>query len=197
MAQSNQQGRSFRPRADSCGFRGELGGSKTAVKLSCDLSSMSGGKLAPRRRWSCEHEDFHQPEIGSEKCKLNSFRPRLMRAMPAPGRAMPVRAHACASACLREEDVKMMSECIALDMDCAQICRVTASLMARDSQFSGSLSHACAAVCEACGDECARHQTQHCQDCARACRLCAEACRQADGGGSVARSSVGTTATPR
>jgi hypothetical protein len=27
-----------------------------------------------------------------------------------------------------------------------------------------------------CGDECALHKAQHCQDCAAACRRCAEAC---------------------
>ena len=30
----------------------------------------------------------------------------------------------CATACLAEEDVKMMARCIALDIDCAQICRL-------------------------------------------------------------------------
>lgn len=34
----------------------------------------------------------------------------------------------CAVSCLQEEDVKMMARCIALDMDCAQICRMAASL---------------------------------------------------------------------
>jgi hypothetical protein len=33
-------------------------------------------------------------------------------------------------------------------------------------------------VCQACGDECAKHQARHCQDCAAACRRCAEACRR-------------------
>ena len=31
----------------------------------------------------------------------------------------------CASACLQEEDVKMMAKCISMDMDCAEICRTT------------------------------------------------------------------------
>ncbi|RYZ27031.1 MAG: four-helix bundle copper-binding protein, partial [Sphingobacteriales bacterium] len=33
----------------------------------------------------------------------------------------------CAASCLQEEDVKMMARCIAMDMDCAQICRLAAS----------------------------------------------------------------------
>lgn len=42
----------------------------------------------------------------------------------------------CATACLKESDVKMMSRCIALDMDCAQICAVTAAAMARGQRAS-------------------------------------------------------------
>ena len=42
----------------------------------------------------------------------------------------------CAAACLQEQDVKMMARCIALDVDCAQICRLAASFMARGSQFA-------------------------------------------------------------
>ena len=30
----------------------------------------------------------------------------------------------CISACLKEDDVKMMARCIALDIDCAQLCRL-------------------------------------------------------------------------
>jgi len=37
----------------------------------------------------------------------------------------------CSSACLQEYDVKMMAECIRLDMDCAAICRMAAAYMAQ------------------------------------------------------------------
>lgn len=37
----------------------------------------------------------------------------------------------CAASCLQEEDVKMMARCIALDIDCAQICRLAALYGAR------------------------------------------------------------------
>ena len=37
----------------------------------------------------------------------------------------------CSSACLQEYDVKMMAECIGLDMDCAAICRMAAAYMAQ------------------------------------------------------------------
>jgi hypothetical protein len=34
----------------------------------------------------------------------------------------------CSIACLQEDDVKMMAECIRLDLDCAAICRLAAAL---------------------------------------------------------------------
>ena len=39
----------------------------------------------------------------------------------------------CATACLDEENVKMMKRCIMLDMDCAAICRETAATRRADS----------------------------------------------------------------
>ena len=84
----------------------------------------------------------------------------------------------CAASCLRELDVQMMARCIALDMDCAAICRLAAGCMSRDSDFAVALCRQCAEVCQACGDECARHRHEHCQACARACHRCAEECRR-------------------
>ena len=84
----------------------------------------------------------------------------------------------CATACLQEEDVKMMARCIALDMDCAQICRLATAYMARGSQFAKEFCRLCADICEACAEECGKHQHDHCQECARACRRCAEECRR-------------------
>ncbi len=84
----------------------------------------------------------------------------------------------CATACLQEDDVKMMARCIALDIDCAAICRMAAGFMARDSEFAKAVCAVCADVCQACGDECAKHQHPHCQECAQACRRCADECRR-------------------
>lgn len=83
----------------------------------------------------------------------------------------------CAAACLQEDDVKMMARCIALDIDCAAVCRMAAGFMARGSAFAKALCATCAQICEACGDECSRHQHPHCQECAQACRRCADECR--------------------
>ena len=84
----------------------------------------------------------------------------------------------CAASCLREEDVKMMARCIALDIDCAQLCRLAAGAMARNGEAARAICQACAAVCDLCAEECAKHQMQHCQDCAAACRRCADECRR-------------------
>jgi hypothetical protein len=82
----------------------------------------------------------------------------------------------CATACLKEDDVKDMTECIALDRDCADLCRLAAVLMARNSRFARYFCELCAEACEACATECEKHKAGHCQDCAKACRRCAEEC---------------------
>lgn len=87
----------------------------------------------------------------------------------------------CSTACLKEADVKMMARCVALDIDCAAICRLAAGYMARGSEFEKQVCGLCADVCEACGAECAKHQHAHCQECAQACRRSAEECRRMAG----------------
>lgn len=87
----------------------------------------------------------------------------------------------CAASCLKEQDVKAMARCIALDMDCAELCRSAAAFMARGSEFAESICKACAEICDACAQECAKHKMDHCQRCAQACRRCAEECRSMAG----------------
>ncbi len=97
----------------------------------------------------------------------------------------------CAASCLGEPDLKMMARCIALDMDCAQLCRLAASYMARSSEFVDTICQVCADICDACAEECARHQMDHCQACADACRRCADECRRM---ASAARQQRGSSA---
>lgn len=84
----------------------------------------------------------------------------------------------CASSCLTEQDVKSMADCIRLDIDCAEICRLAAGYMARGSDMVTEICRLCADICDACADECEQHPMQHCQDCAKACRRCAGECRR-------------------
>ena len=41
----------------------------------------------------------------------------------------------CGDACLSEQDVAKMAECIRLDRDCAEICWAAAAYMSRGSRF--------------------------------------------------------------
>lgn len=89
----------------------------------------------------------------------------------------------CADACLDEEDIKKMVQCIRLDRDCAKICHTTASFIASHSDNAQALVRVCEELCRNCGEECARHDMDHCQQCAETCRSCAEACRNFAGVG--------------
>lgn len=83
----------------------------------------------------------------------------------------------CASACLEEEDPKSMARCIALDMECADICRLAAASIARGDEHMNAVCALCADACQSCATECANHPMDHCQRCATACQRCADACR--------------------
>lgn len=72
----------------------------------------------------------------------------------------------------------MMAECIRLDRECADICAYAAESMARNSPFVQQICQLCAKICEACGNECKKHDHVHCQQCAEACLICAETCRK-------------------
>lgn len=85
----------------------------------------------------------------------------------------------CAAACLREEHVAMMAKCISIDIDCAEVCRTAAVLLARDSPHGKHLLKECIELCDACAAECDQHNHDHCKACAVACRDCAAACRAA------------------
>ena len=82
----------------------------------------------------------------------------------------------CATQCLQEEDVQKMADCIRMDIQCAQICRLAASYMAQDSEYAKDICQLCADICQKCADECAKHSADHCQECANACQQCANAC---------------------
>src|SRR5699024_6557977 len=75
----------------------------------------------------------------------------------------------CFDACLKEEDMKMMADCIRLDRECADICAFTAQAITRNSPFTKQILELCAEVCERCAEECEKHNHDHCQRCAEAC----------------------------
>ena len=84
----------------------------------------------------------------------------------------------CASSCTKEEDVKMMSLCIQLDMECSAICYAAAQLMSLGSERANEICKICAGICETCAKECAKHNNLHCKECSVACENCAIECRK-------------------
>jgi hypothetical protein len=84
----------------------------------------------------------------------------------------------CADACLDEENVKMMKDCIRLDRVCAETCAALNQVLSTKYKDVQGLIDYCIEVCDACAAECEKHEHQHCKDCAEACRKCADACRQ-------------------
>ena len=94
---------------------------------------------------------------------------------------------ACADACLAEDMAKDLSQCIRLNLDCADVCETAGAVASRRTGSNDAvvrrLIETCAEACRLCGDECERHATehQHCRICAEACRECETACRSAAG----------------
>lgn len=84
----------------------------------------------------------------------------------------------CADACLKEDDLRSLAECIRLDRDCAEVCWLAAAFMSRGSPFIEDICRVCAEICGACAEECSHHDHDHCRRCAEACHECAEECRQ-------------------
>lgn len=83
----------------------------------------------------------------------------------------------CAISCLEEENVKNLTNCIRLDLECAAICKAAAELMSIEGAYSKELCQLCAAICNACAAECEKHVAMgmdHCKECAEACRACAK-----------------------
>lgn len=89
----------------------------------------------------------------------------------------------CADACLSEDAAGHLSECIRLNLDCAELCGATARMLARpghqDRETLERLLEACTRACRACAEECDSHaeMMKHCRICAETCRSCAEACQ--------------------
>jgi hypothetical protein len=91
----------------------------------------------------------------------------------------------CADACLSEKMVAELAQCIRLNQDCADVCETTARTLLRSGaepqrSMLRHMVEACAASCQACGQECARHAQmhEHCRICAESCRHCEDACRK-------------------
>ncbi|MBM7540094.1 four-helix bundle copper-binding protein [Amphibacillus cookii] len=89
----------------------------------------------------------------------------------------------CREACLHcyrscfKEDANHMAKCIQMSQECATICAQFEQALFFDTQFIESYAKLCIEACQVCGYECAKHEHDHCQDCAKACYACADACK--------------------
>ena len=89
----------------------------------------------------------------------------------------------CADACLAEGTVAHLTQCIRLNLDCADICAATAAVLTRRTGSNEPVIRAtlelCAFACQVCAEECLRHGNihEHCRLCAQACRACQQACQ--------------------
>ena len=64
-----------------------------------------------------------------------------------------------------------------LMLDCAEICRTSATFLLRGSEFHQTTCRACAEVCAACATSCAQFTELEMQACAAECRKCADSCQ--------------------
>lgn len=80
--------------------------------------------------------------------------------------------------CLGKGDKHAEPSHIRLLIDCAEVCKLSAALMARESDYASKLCALCAEICDACADSCdSIPDDEQMQKCAETCRACARDCR--------------------
>ena len=86
---------------------------------------------------------------------------------------------ACSDACMAEDNIVALVKCMRTDLDCADMCEVTAKILTRQTEYDlaviQSVVSTCLTVIAACAEECERHAARHVH-----CRVCAEVCRRAE-----------------
>jgi hypothetical protein len=83
----------------------------------------------------------------------------------------------CYDGCQREMEKEQLERCMKLDLDCADICRLTGQILERSSENVDLFLKLCGRICEKCSMECEKHShLEHCKKCAEACKKCAEMC---------------------
>jgi hypothetical protein len=90
--------------------------------------------------------------------------------------------YVCANACLAEDMVQQLRQCIRLNLDCADVCVATGALASRrtgsNEPILRQMLQTCAAACQVCGEEC-QHHAGSTSTAAFALRLAAAASRRA------------------
>ncbi|HEY4618917.1 MAG TPA: hypothetical protein VIH09_12050 [Flavobacterium sp.] len=84
----------------------------------------------------------------------------------------------CYDACHLEKEMDM-SSCMMNDQDCADLCRLTAQVLERNSDNADIFLKVCMVMCERCATECEKYpKMEACKKCAEACRECAAMCHE-------------------
>ena len=126
------------------------------------------------------------PQHGAEVfVPLNQLKTSSRNARKTPHNATTIEAFA---ASIRAKGVLQppVTQCIRLDLDCADVCLATAGLAARRAGSNEALIkrmlQTCAEACADCAVECEKHAEmhEHCRICADECRRCEGACRDAE-----------------
>jgi len=75
----------------------------------------------------------------------------------------------------KKEHLATLKSC----QDCADVCAVAASIVARGGPYTADICKLCADVCAKCATECEKFATDtHMKMCADECRKCEAACRK-------------------
>lgn len=82
---------------------------------------------------------------------------------------------ACENACLNEDNITLLARCIELNRDCADICLQAARLVLRESEIADDYLLIAEKICRLCAEECRKHDSDHCRQCAEVCEACADA----------------------
>ena len=89
----------------------------------------------------------------------------------------------CADACVAENMVAEMRQCIRTCLDCADVCDAAFKVATRRTGSNPiviqEMLQLCITACDICAEECDRHEHAHCKRCAEMCRETARDCRAA------------------
>jgi len=84
--------------------------------------------------------------------------------------------HHCAR--LLAEGKKEHARPMHMAADCAEFCKLSATMIARHSPLMVHSCQACAEACKACASACSKFDSAEMKACAETCKKCEESCRE-------------------
>lgn len=83
----------------------------------------------------------------------------------------------CAVSSLNEKDSRALTNCIKLNLDCADVCHLALRQLARNSKYAVLIVEICMKICAECAEECKKYDNDQCRLSTGACRRCENHCR--------------------